>query len=257
MALYALGIPGILYAVLVWFTIKEPIKGRMDEASSDEKELSFGEVVKTLLQKKTFIFLSLATGFQAFGNYGTGNWLAPFLGRSHGMELATIGITLGLIAAVGGGIGTFMGGYLTDKMQKKDIRWYFWLPALAIIINIPLSVYVFFGENTQLMLGVLVLNYFLSALYLGPAIAVTHNLVSAKMRAFASAVLFFVLNTIGLGFGPLVIGMLSDWLEPTYGTDALRWAFTCTIFTGIIAAGLLYMASKYYSRDLLANNSSE
>jgi predicted MFS family arabinose efflux permease len=243
MALYALGIPGILYAVLVWFTIKEPIKGRM--------------VVKTLLQKKTFIFLSLATGFQAFGNYGTGNWLAPFLGRSHGMELATIGITLGLIAAVGGGIGTFMGGYLTDKMQKKDIRWYFWLPALAIIINIPLSVYVFFGENTQLMLGVLVLNYFLSALYLGPAIAVTHNLVSAKMRAFASAVLFFVLNTIGLGFGPLVIGMLSDWLEPTYGTDALRWAFTCTIFTGIIAAGLLYMASKYYSRDLLANNSSE
>ena len=257
MALYALGIPGILYAVLVWFTIKEPIKGRMDEASSDEKDLSFGEVVKTLLQKMTFIFLSLATGFQAFGNYGTGNWLAPFLGRSHGMELATIGITLGLIAAVGGGIGTFMGGYLTDKMQKKDIRWYFWLPALAIIINIPLSVYVFFGENTQLMLGVLVLNYFLSALYLGPAIAVTHNLVSAKMRAFASAVLFFVLNTIGLGFGPLVIGMLSDWLEPTYGTDALRWAFTCTIFTGIIAAGLLYMASKYYSRDLLANNSSE
>ena len=96
----------------------------------------------------------------------------------------------------------------------------------------------------------LVVSYFLSALYLGPAIAVTHNLVSAKMRAFSSAVLFFVLNTIGLGFGPLVIGMLSDWLEPTYGTDALRWAFTCTFITGLIAAVFLYMAASHYKKDL-------
>lgn len=250
MALYALGIPGVLYAILVWFTIKEPIKGRMDTAATSEKELSFREVVNVLLQKKTFIFLSLATGFQAFGGYAIGNWIAPFLGRSHGMDLATIGITLGLIAAVGGGLGTFMGGYITDKMQKNDIRWYFWLPALAIVINIPLAAFVFFGENTQVVLGVLVLSYFLSALYLGPAIAVTHNLVPAKMRAFASAVLFFVLNTIGLGLGPLVIGMLSDWLEPTYGVDSLRWAFTCTFLSGIIAAVLFFMAARYYKSDL-------
>jgi predicted MFS family arabinose efflux permease len=249
-ALYALGIPGILYAVLVWFTVKEPIKGRMDKVTTNEKEYSFKEVVSILLQKKTFIFLSLATGFQSFGNYAIGNWLAPFLGRTHGMDLATIGITLGLIAAFGGGLGTFMGGYLTDKMAKKDIRWYFWLPALAIVINMPLAIFVFFGENVQAILGVLVVSYFLSALYLGPAIAVTHNLVSAKMRAFSSAVLFFVLNTIGLGFGPLVIGMLSDWLEPTYGTDALRWAFTCTFITGLIAAVFLYMAASHYKKDL-------
>jgi len=251
MALYALGIPGILYAVLVWFTVKEPVKGRMDTSEAAAKELSFGEVVKVLLQKKTFIFLSLATGFQAFGNYAIGNWLAPFLGRLHGMDLATIGITLAIIAVVGGGLGTFMGGYMTDKMQRKNLRWYFWLPAIAILINIPLSAYVFFGENTQAILGVTVINYFLSALYLGPAIAVTHNLVPAKMRAFASAVLFFVLNAIGLGFGPLVIGMLSDYLEPTYGVDALRWAFTLTFITGLIASGFLFMASKYYDNDIL------
>lgn len=257
MALYALGIPGILYAVLVYFTVKEPIKGRMDRAASDEKELSFSEVVSILFRKKTFVFLSIGTGFQAFGNYGVGNWLAPFLERSHGMELASIGITLGLIAAFGGGIGTFMGGYLTDKMAKKDIRWYFWLPALAILINIPIAVFVFFGENTQAVLGVTIFSYFLSALYLGPAIAVTHNLVPAKMRVFASAVLFFVLNAIGLGLGPLVIGMLSDWLEPTYGVDGLRWAFTITLFTGLFAAILFYFAAKHYKNDLLEYHESE
>lgn len=250
-ALYALGVPGILYAILVYFTIKEPEKGRMDNNDSKEKELSFGEVVSVLLRKKTFIFLSIATGFQAFGNYAVGNWLAPFFGRSHGMELATIGIILGLIAAFAGGSGTFMGGFLTDKMAKRDIRWYFWLPALAIIINIPIAIFVFFAGNTQAVLGATVISYFLSALYLGPAIGITHNLVSAKMRAFASAVLFFVLNTIGLGFGPLVIGMLSDWLEPSYGVDSLRWAFCVTFLTGIIAACLFFMAARYYRDDLL------
>lgn len=257
MALYALGIPGILYAVLVYFTIKEPIKGRMDATGSNEKELSFREVVNILLGKKTFIFLSIATGFQAFGNYAVGNWLAPFLGRSHGMDLATIGIILGLIAAFAGGSGTFMGGYLTDKLAKKDIRWYFWLPALAILINIPIAIFVFFAGNTQAILGATVISYFLSALYLGPAIGITHNLVPAKMRAFASAVLFFVLNTIGLGFGPLVIGILSDWLEPTYGVDALRWAFTATLLTGVISAILFYIAAKHYKNDLLENRSTK
>jgi len=255
MALYALGIPGILYAFLVYFTIKEPIRGRMDTEASDEKEMSFGEVVSILFRKKTFVFLSIATGFQAFSNYGVGNWLAPFFSRSHGMDIATIGITLGLIAAFGGGIGTFMGGYLTDKMAKKDIRWYFWLPAIAILLNIPIAVFVFFGENTQAVLGVTIVSYFLSALYLGPAIAVTHNLVPAKMRVFASAVLFFVLNAIGLGFGPLVLGMLSDWLEPTYGVHALRWSFTVTLGTGFIAAVLFYFAAKHYKDDLLESRS--
>ena len=252
-ALLSLGIPGVLYAVLVWATVKEPIKGRTDvkvEGDLPQKEYSFSQVAKTLSTKKTFIFLSLATGFQCYGNYGIGNWLPPFLDRSHGMEIGIIGITLGLIAAVGGGVGTFMGGYITDKLRIRDIRWYFWLPAIAAVINIFVSLYVFFGGNTQLVLILLVPSYFLSALYLGPSIAVTHNLVPAKMRAFASAVLFFILNIIGLGLGPLGIGMLSDYLEPTLGQDALRWAFTSTFVTGIIAAVLFYMAGRYYVKDL-------
>ncbi|MEO1255194.1 MAG: hypothetical protein AAFY41_09965 [Bacteroidota bacterium] len=146
-----------------------------------------------------------------------------------------------------------MGGYLTDRLRKKNIRWYCWLPAIAIIINMLPATFVFFGANTKLVLGILVLSYFLSALYLGPSIGITQSLVPAQMRAFASAVLFFVLNIIGLGLGPFVIGALSDYLTPTFGKEALRYAFIVTFFTGTIAAMLFYFASRYYDKDILSD----
>lgn len=251
MALYSLGIPGILYAFLVWFTIKEPLKGRMDKANSAEEQYSLQEVVRTLFGKKTFVFVALASGFQAFNNYGIGNWLPSFLGRIHGMELQTIGITLGIIAAIGGGLGTFLGGYFTDRLRHRNLRWYCWLPALAIAINMLPSLFVFFGANTQAVLFVLLISYFLGALYLGPSIAITHSLVPAQMRAFASAVLFFVLNIIGLGLGPFVVGLLSDLLEPTFGQEAIRYAFLITMLTSVIAAALYYFGARHYEDDIL------
>lgn len=257
MALFSLGIPGVLYALLVWFTVKEPIKGRTDSGAEKGKDYSVKEVVNTLLQKKTFVFLALATGMQAFGNYGIGNWLPPFLQRVHGMDIQSIGITLGIIAAVGGGLGTFLGGVITDRLRSIDIRWYCWLPFVAALVNILPSAFVFFGTDTNMVLGVLVVNYFIGALYLGPSIAVTHSLVPAKMRAFSSAVLFFALNIIGMGLGPTAIGVLSDWLEPTYGTDSLRWAFTSTYVSGILAAVLFYLAGQSYKKDLAENKIME
>ncbi len=257
MALYALGIPGILYAVLVWFTIKEPVKGRTDSGAAKGKDYSLKEVVNTLLQKKTFVFLALATGMQAFGNYGIGNWLGSFFLRVHGMEIQTVGITLGFIAVIGGGLGTFLGGVFTDQLRSRDIRWYLWLPSLAALLNILPSAFVFFGQETNAVLAVLVATYFIGALYLGPSIAVTHSLVPAKMRAFASAVLFFALNIIGMGLGPTMVGVLSDWLAPTYGVDSLRWAFSCTFISGILAALLFYLAGQSYKKDLEKSNKTQ
>jgi len=251
MALYVLGLPGILYAVLVWTTIKEPIKGRLDADDSNKKEFKLGEVLNVLMSKKSFIFIALGTGFHTFGNYGVGNWMPSFLARTHGMDIQTAGIVLALCAVLGGASGTFFGGYITDKkLRQRDIRWYCWIPVLGGIATMLVSAVVFFGTNIQLVIAFLGLAYFTSSLYLGPAIAVTHSLVSANMRAFASGILFFVLNIIGLGFGPLVIGIASDQFTPTYGQDALKYALMITFITGAIATTLFYLSSRYYKQDL-------
>ena len=91
----------------------------------------------------------------------------------------------------------------------------------------------------------------MTALYLGPSIAVSHSLVSAKMRAVASAVLFLVLNFIGLGLGPLTIGFLSDYLEPTYGAESLRYAFMISYLTSALTMILFYLASRNYAKEII------
>lgn len=253
-ALMALGIPGIIYAVLLLVTVKEPTKGMSDPVSLKtglaEEESSFGEVVRLLLSKKTFVLLALGCGFRTFGNYGVGNFFAPFLARVHSMDVASIGAALGLATGLGGMIGTFAGGFLADKFGKTDVRWYLWIAVVAEILNIIPTYVAIFSDNTTYVLY----NYFLTALftavYLGPCIAVTHNLVNAKMRALSSAILFLVLNLIGLGLGPLGIGWISDYLAPTYGVESLRYAFSFSFVTSAIALVLYWFAAKSYPEDL-------
>ncbi len=253
-ALMALGIPGIIYAILLLVTVKEPTKGMSDpialKTGLAQEESTFGEVVQLLLSKKTFVLLALACGFRTFGNYGVGNFFAPFLARVHGMDMMSIGAGLGLATGLGGMIGTFAGGFLADKFGKIDVRWYLWIAVVAEILNIIPTYVAIFSDNTIYVLY----NYFLTALftavYLGPCIAVTHNLVNAKMRALSSAILFLVLNLIGLGLGPLGIGWISDYLAPTYGDESLRYAFCFSFVTGAIALVLFWLAAKSYPEDL-------
>lgn len=258
MAFYALGIPGIIYALLLFFTVKEPPKGHSDAVAkimgnqkAMEEEASFWEVVRILLSKKTFIFIAFACGLHTFSNYGVGNFFAPFLARVHGMPVEDIGIWLGITSGFGGIIGTFLGGFLADKFGRKDLRWYMWIPIIAGLINLPFSYFAFFSGNLNVVLATYFITALLTALYLGPSIAVTHNLIDAKKRALASAILFLVLNFIGLGLGPVAIGMISDYLSADYGAESLRYAFTITWITGTISLILFYLGSKTYQEEAL------
>ena len=256
MAFYCLGIPGIIYAILVYFTVREPKKGMSDEIalSDNEDEPSFMDVVNLLMSKKTFVFAAVACGFHTFITYGVGNFLPSFLIRVHGLEVGYIGIWLGLSMGIGGAAGTFFGGYIADKLKHRDALWYFWVPIIAGFLNIvPSIILIFGGDPTVVLISTLFTN-FLTAMYMGPMLAMSHSLVKANMRAFTSAVFFFFLNLIGLGLGPTVIGALSDLLEPTYGIYSLRWAFVSTFGIAIISMILFYMASKNYKADLAAGS---
>ena len=251
MALMALGIPGIIYALVLLFSVKEPPRGHSDpDHLKQTEDSSFKEVLSLLFSKKTFIFLAFGCGLHTFANYGVGNFFAPFLARVHGMSVVEIGAALGLTAGLGGMIGTFLGGFLADRLGARNIRWYLWIAVWAEILGFIPSVFAYFSGNTTLVLVAYFCSALLSAMYLGPCIAVTHNLVSAKMRSLSSAILFLVLNLIGLGIGPLAIGFISDALAPTYGVESLRYAFCFTFLTGSIAMVLFWLAAKNYPEDL-------
>ena len=254
-AFFVLGIPGILFSLLLYTTVKEPQRGATDAPAVSEKNThSLIEVLKFLYSTKTFVCLSLATGLHVFCIYGLVNWAPSFLSRLHGMKSSQIGVLLGLIFGIGGGIGTFAGGWMTDYFGKKDKRWYLKIPAYAIILSIFFAAGALFLQNTFLSVICLGFCVSLHSMYLGPSIAVVHSLVPASMRALSSAILFLVLNLIGLGFGPLVVGMISDLLAPSLGAESLRWAMSIILLVSIASSSLFFISAKKWTEDLKLKN---
>ena len=226
-AFLAVCVPGLILALVLRFTLAEPERGHSEGvAASDPAGTapSFSEVVHKLWSLRTFRHLAFASALVATANYASVNWMPSYLIRSHGMSTGEIGTWLALLAGVFGGVGTFLGGYLSDRFGLRDLRWYAWVPAIAFSVCVPLAAATFLADSGPLALMYHALPAAIGSLFVGPVVAVTHGMVPNRMRAMASAIYFLVLNLIGMGLGPLVAGVLSDALVPTYGADSLRYA---------------------------------
>lgn len=229
-AFFVVGLPGVLLAVLMWFTIREPVRG-LSGIRPPKAKLKFTEAFSKLWSLKSFRYYSIATGAGTFVTYGVGNWMVPYLERSHGWERTEIGLTYGITAGIFGAAGTIGGGYLADRFGRTDRRWFLWVPMIGKLASGPFFIFGLLAPNGWLALTGYALGLICASIYLGPSIAITHHLVPASMRAMSSAVLFFILNAIGLGFGPMLVGILSDHFTATttLNQDSLRWAMVCAV----------------------------
>jgi predicted MFS family arabinose efflux permease len=244
-AFFALGVPGIFFSLLFFFTVKEPTRGATDVNATSAESHSFVQVLNVLYSKVTFRYLSMSTALLVFCIYGLGNWAPSFLLRLHGMSKTETGVALGLIFGVGGAVGSSMGGFLTDRFAKSDRRRYLTIPAYTVLISIPFLAGALFLRDSLSSLICLGVTNALYSMYLGPAITVVHGLVSASMRALSSAVLFLVLNLIGLGFGPLSIGIASDVLSSSLGDESLRYAMAGML---VVSGGSILLFLKAAQR---------
>ena len=251
-AFMVVGLPGILIALIVRFTVAEPIRGLSENREVTEaSNVPFGDVLKLLWSRVSFRHMALGAALNAFAGYSTSNWTASFMIRSHGMTTGELGTWLAGIMGLGGAIGVFFGGVIAEKLALKDVRWYMRLPALTGIICVPfmIAIYVVDGAYTALLLSIV--PGVLFNVYLGNTLAMTHGLVGLRMRALASAILFFILNIIGLGIGPWATGYLSDVLSPTYGDDSLRYAMLYLLPAAMTWSVVhLYLASRSLKEDL-------
>ncbi|MEZ5599443.1 MAG: MFS transporter [Pseudomonadales bacterium] len=248
------GLPGIAVALLTWFTLREPPRG-MSEAPTKQPTQSeapaVGSVLRLLWQRVSFRHLAFAAGLHSFVGYGAGTWNAPFLIRSHDMPIADVGSWLALISGVGA-IGTFLGGYLADRFarQSGNNRWYLWVPGYATLFMVPLQAVAYlYGDVRAVIASMMVIAIF-SGMYLGPSFAMTQALVVVRMRAGASAILLLVLNLVGMGLGPYLIGIASDLFAPEFGTESLRYALCLTMAVNIWTAAHYFLGAKSLPGDL-------
>lgn len=239
-AFLLVGLPGVMVAIAIKLFVREPPRGWSERHTAEveaeplaalAREASEGgapttpehasvkppsllAVGKRLFGSWGMFNLALGITLASFAGYGTGAYVpAYFLRQFPGaLDLATVGLFIGLIAGVSNGSGTLLGGVLTDWASKHGTRWYALVPAIGLIVATPLYIFAFLQESWQAGLLMLLVPGVLHYTYLGPSFGVVQNVMDVRMRATAVALLFFFLNLIALGFGPPFCGWVIDLL---------------------------------------------
>ncbi len=240
-AFFLVGVPGIVLAIILKMSVKEPPRGYSEGKPPEVNQVPFKEVLRTMWGYKSFRFIALGAGTQAFVGYGSIAWMPSFLVRTHDMSTGEVGTALGLIIGILGGAGTMLSGVIGDRLGARDKKWYMLVPAYAFLIAVPAGCAVYMVEGLWPALIIYMLPAFLVQLYTGPTFAMTQSLAPLAMRAAASALLLFIINIIGLVFGPTTVGILSDLLQSTMqmnDIESLRWA--------LMLCNLVYLTSFYY-----------
>jgi len=250
-AFFVVGIPGIVLALVIRFTLREPERGMSEtRVTAPGSQPSVAAVFRYLLARRSFVHMALGGGITAFVGYGLISWSAAFLARSHGMSSGEIGTWLGLIFGIPGGIGIVLGGRLADYFGARDARWYLWIVALALLVSVPAGVFVFLLDDIRAVLLLMVLPVMLGNFYQATTFAQTQTLVGLRMRSVASAILLFVINIVGLALGPSVVGLISDLLAADYGQHSLRWALLICSLANVWAAWHYWRAGAAFPADL-------
>jgi predicted MFS family arabinose efflux permease len=249
-AFMVLGLPGVILALIIFITIKEPKRGQLDTIS-EEKSPSVKETLKFLWSQKAAVHAITGSGLSAFWGWGL-MWFTPlFLQRSHGLDEGASGSLLGSIYLWGGTGATLVTAYVVARPAFKDPRK---IARLLAVFTALATIPSFLAYYThELWIAKIMWWMFIPAIYfyIGPAFALCQNLAAPRMRAMAVAISLLIANVLNLIIAPAFVGGLSDILDATGGGNAesLRLAQLALAPTGLWAAWHYWRAEKYIVDD--------
>jgi predicted MFS family arabinose efflux permease len=243
------GTPGIAIAALVRASVREPARG-LSEGLPRSPDIApgFSAALGFLWTRRSFRWTALGASLQALYGYAFLAWGPAFLGRVHALAPAEVGLAFGLVMGVGGGLGAFAGGALCDPLCARDRRWYGWLPALTSLAMCPFLL-------AFLHLPAVSILFYAPAVFLGNfyapvSYAVAQGIAQVRMRGTAAALLLLIVNLIGLGLGPQVVGALNDALDARFGAEAIRWSLSAVGLVNVLACACFWLAARSVRADL-------
>ena len=250
-AFLIVGLPGLLLALIVRFTLQEPVRGLSDGKVDSDHRPGVLEVVRFLMRRHSFKHLAIGSGLASFNGYATLSFFPSYMARTHGMTYTEIGLYFGLIVGFAGGAGFAGGGYLADKVGQRSQRHSLWTVSAATMVAWLFIFPLFLTDDPYWAIILLIAPVFFSNFYLATTFAQVQGMVGLRMRSVASALLLFLLNIIGLGLGPQVTGILSDALREIAGNDSLRYSL---LILGALlfpwSAFHYFMAGRHIEHDL-------
>ncbi|MBL8771125.1 MAG: MFS transporter [Phenylobacterium sp.] len=266
MAFVMVGLPGLALAVLAALTLREPRRSLPRVTAAAQDAPSFREALRELAGKRTYWRVVGGVTIKSFASYGSLAFTGSFFFRNFGPELAHysamfglksagfLGLALGVTSGVMAIVGTLLGGRLADHFARKDGRAYATIPAVGAVAALPFSLAMLNADSLLVAFALLLAPGLLGSMWLGPAYGVVQSLVRPQTRATATAVLLFVANLIGLGLGPLAVGILSDVLlaRGLSEAEAIRWSLMTFALLAIPCAWLFWSARRTMREEIVS-----
>jgi MFS family permease len=247
------GLPGIVFSVVFFRTIREPEK--------PAEPVSWIQTLKEMWAIRTYRWIVAGQATALFASMGRNLWEPTFLRRVYEMGAGEAGSWYFLTSPLPSALGIYMGGRFADKLWKRDIRWAMWVPTIGQIVCIPLlTLFLLWPEDHRLPFSTIgggfpvallwsVVASIVGSWYAAPMLSMTQGLAPAAMRARAAALASAIGAMIGNGFGPLVVGDLNVRLEPAYGEHAIRYSLLAVVLTTLISAFCWFGASRHIRAD--------
>ncbi len=285
-AFVVVGLPGVALAVLLKATVREPPRGAQEGAEQADpfkalrvdqpvgfvekaanafcrilpqraRSTAFNEMAvvwraaKHLLSIPTYRSVVFAATAISFLGYASGTWIVAFYDRSHSdFSFLQVVFWLGIISATAYAGGAFLGGYIVDRLAVRDKRMYGFVPAIALVVNVPMFLIVLWHPSPVVSLIFQIPVQLTLGIYLGPSFALAQTLAPVSVRALSTAVFFFILNMIALGFGPTAAGVISSALIGSMGEAiALQISLSIVSLAGLLGAWFYFQAGKRVSAD--------
>ncbi|MFC4311962.1 spinster family MFS transporter [Steroidobacter flavus] len=243
-AFLIVGLPGLALAVLVHVVLHEPRTLPQFQPLPGSQE-PIHATFRALLAKRAFVYLVIAMVIYFLIAYGAIVFLPSYMVRVLKVPLAEVGTAYGLVSAVSSILGSLLGGFLVDRLSKRDLAWLGWLPAAGLLLCWPLYEAMLLAPTFAMALmfaglAGLALNAAVPAMF-----TCIHVICGSARRAVAVAVVFFFANLIGLGLGPVVAGALSDAFSALHGPVGIRYALLLVMTMLLPCAWLLVMTGKH------------
>ncbi len=245
-AFMMLGAVGIVMAVIVFLTVREPVRGGLDIATPSMPETPVvraggWSTLHMFFSRPVLLLVSLASGATQFVTYAVINFTTLFLMREKGMTLKEVAVYYALLVGIAISGGIYTSGRLVDAFAPRSRRAYAWIPMVALVLAIPCFIGFVHAPSWQtamlFLIGPMFFNYF----YLSPAVALVQQEVRPQERVLSGALLLLVMNLIGLGLGPTYLGAASDYFRHISPQHSLQLAFY-TLVPFYVLAALLYLA---------------
>jgi predicted MFS family arabinose efflux permease len=214
-AFIALGAVGIFAALALVLMVREPPRGGLDPAGdATQKKSGFFETFAMFFSRRTLVLAAFGGGATQFITYGLGNFTVLFLMREKGMTLDQVAIYYALIVGFAMSGGIFISGWMIDRFTRRSKRAYALLPAISLVLAVPFYVAFVWAPDWQ------------------------------------QALLFLVMNLIGLGLGPTYVGAASDFFRTYYPDHSLQMAlYTLTPFYGLAIFLFVWLARVLRHED--------